>query len=73
MRAIIVLSVLSISGCVVLGQNVNDMRNLPKYDSRYDYLDVDGILDSKRLVKNYVDCMINNIKCTPEGKVLKRK
>nr|QGN03659.1 putative chemosensory protein 9 [Conopomorpha sinensis] len=56
----------------VLSQDANDMRNMPKYDVRYDYLDIDAILDSKRLVRNYVDCLINSVRCTPEGKALKR-
>ncbi|XP_077287180.1 uncharacterized protein LOC143911954 [Arctopsyche grandis] len=42
------------------------------YDSRYDYLDVDTILDNKRLVRNYVDCLLNEKPCTAEGKQLRR-
>ncbi|CAD0203028.1 unnamed protein product [Chrysodeixis includens] len=58
--------------CVVVGQDLNDMVNMPKYDQRYDYLDVDAIFTNKRLVRNYVDCLINAQRCTPEGKALKR-
>lgn len=43
-----------------------------RYDSRYDYLDVDAILDSRRLVRNYVECLVNMKPCSPEGKALKR-
>lgn len=57
----------------VVGQDVNDMVNMPKYDSRYDYLDVDAIFTNKRLVRNYVDCLINAVRCSPEGKALKSK
>ncbi|CAB3242365.1 unnamed protein product [Arctia plantaginis] len=57
---------------VVVGQDINDMVNMPKYDQRYDYLDVDAIFSNKRLVRNYVDCLISAQRCTPEGKVLKR-
>ncbi|KAG7301653.1 hypothetical protein JYU34_014627 [Plutella xylostella] len=69
MRAVFVLC-----ACVwgAVGQDINSMRTMPKYDSRYDYLDVDAILDSKRLVRNYVDCLIAIKPCTPEGKALKR-
>lgn len=69
-------SVLFLSVCawyVVVAQDINEMRNMPKYDTRYDYLDIDAILDSKRLVKNYVDCLINSQRCTAEGKALKRE
>ncbi|XP_026743804.1 uncharacterized protein LOC113505352 [Trichoplusia ni] len=61
-----------VSVCVVVGQDLNDMVNMPKYDQRYDYLDVDAIFTNKRLVRNYVDCLINAQRCTPEGKALKR-
>ncbi|CAK1553025.1 unnamed protein product [Leptosia nina] len=56
----------------VSSQDIEAMRNMPKYDSRYDYLDVDALFNSKRLVRNYVECLINGLRCTPEGKALKR-
>uniref|UniRef100_A0A0K8TVC4 Chemosensory Protein n=1 Tax=Epiphyas postvittana TaxID=65032 RepID=A0A0K8TVC4_EPIPO len=67
-------AVLFVLACAtfVVGQNINDVRNLPKYDKRYDYLSVDAVLENKRLVRNYVDCLINAKPCTPEGKALKR-
>ncbi|CAH2235359.1 jg5928 [Pararge aegeria aegeria] len=55
-----------------MGQDIDTMKNMPKYDARYDYLDVDALFNSKRLVRNYVDCLINGQRCTPEGKALKR-
>ncbi|XP_045452399.1 uncharacterized protein LOC123661488 [Melitaea cinxia] len=66
--------VLCLCVCVltVMGQDIDAMRNLPKYDSRYDYLDVDALFNSKRLVRNYVECLVNGQRCTPEGKALKR-
>ncbi|KAH9635832.1 hypothetical protein HF086_002392 [Spodoptera exigua] len=70
MRAVLFLCALV---HVVVGQDVNDMVNMPKYDQRYDYLDVDAIFANKRLVRNYVDCLINAVRCTPEGKALKRE
>lgn len=73
MRAVIVFFGAVWGWLGVCGQNMNDFRNMPKYDTRYDYLEVDAILDSKRLVRNYVDCLINLKPCSPEGKALKRK
>ncbi|VVC92784.1 unnamed protein product [Leptidea sinapis] len=70
MRSFVVLC-LCASGCIVMGQDIEAMKNMPKYDSRYDYLDVDALFNSKRLVRNYVDCLINGLRCTPEGKALK--
>lgn len=68
MRAVLFLCV---SVYVVAGQS-SDMASAPKYDQRYDYLDVDALFNSKRLVRNYVDCLISHQRCTPEGKQLKR-
>lgn len=70
MRAVICFSVFL---CAVVCQNVNNMSALPKYDERYAYLDVDAIFSNKRLIRNYVDCLINSNRCTPEGKALKSK
>nr|ANA75021.1 putative chemosensory protein 3 [Ectropis obliqua] len=69
MRAMITLCVCF---CVVMCQDLNDMSQMPKYDSRYDYLDVDDIFTNKRLVRIYVDCLTSSVRCTPEGKALKR-
>jgi hypothetical protein len=38
---------------------------------RYDNLNVDSILGSKRLVTNYAECLLNRKPCPPEGKDLK--
>nr|WPO56419.1 chemosensory protein [Leucinodes orbonalis] len=68
MRAFVFLCV-----CVYIVYGQEDrMARMPKYDERYDYLDVDALFYSKRLVRNYVDCLINAQRCTPEGKQLKR-
>lgn len=40
---------------------------------RYSNLDVDTILNSDRLVRNYVDCLLSRKPCSPEGKELKRE
>lgn len=70
MRVVLLLCVFVYA---VVGQDFNDMSNLPKYDQRYDYLDVDAIFTNKRLVRNYVECLISAARCTPEGKQLKSK
>lgn len=41
------------------------------YSARYN-LDIDTILNSPRLVTNYVECLLNKKPCPPEGKDLKR-
>uniref|UniRef100_A0A336M3J4 CSON007981 protein n=1 Tax=Culicoides sonorensis TaxID=179676 RepID=A0A336M3J4_CULSO len=46
-------------------------RDLPKYDSRYDNIDVDAILKNERLMKAYIKCLMNEGPCTPDGQLLK--
>lgn len=42
------------------------------YDSKYDNVDLDEILKSKRLLDNYVKCLLDEGPCTPDGNELKR-
>ncbi|CAH1116677.1 unnamed protein product [Phaedon cochleariae] len=44
-----------------------------KYTTKYDNIDIDEILKSERLLKNYVDCLMDRGNCTPDGKELKDK
>jgi hypothetical protein len=42
-----------------------------KYTTRYDHIDVDGILKSERLLRNYFNCLMDKGPCTREGLELK--
>ncbi|EAT46838.1 AAEL001975-PA [Aedes aegypti] len=42
------------------------------YTSKFDNIDVDEILKSDRLFKNYYQCLLDQGRCTPEGNELKR-
>ncbi|XP_011061970.1 PREDICTED: ejaculatory bulb-specific protein 3-like [Acromyrmex echinatior] len=42
-----------------------------KYTTKYDNIDLDTILTSDRLLKNYVNCLLEKGSCTPDGKELK--
>nr|APC94217.1 chemosensory protein 4 [Pyrrhalta maculicollis] len=42
-----------------------------KYTTKFDNVNLDEILKSDRLLKNYVDCVMDRGKCTPDGKELK--
>ncbi|KAG5342063.1 PEB3 protein, partial [Acromyrmex charruanus] len=42
-----------------------------KYTTKYDNIDLDTILTSDRLLKNYVNCLLDKGSCTPDGKELK--
>lgn len=42
------------------------------YTSRFDNVDIDQILKTDRLFRNYFNCLMEKGKCTPDGKELKR-
>ncbi|KOB73529.1 Chemosensory protein 6 [Operophtera brumata] len=41
------------------------------YTDKWDNINVDEILESRRLLKGYVDCLMDKGRCTPDGKDLK--
>ncbi|XP_058452939.1 ejaculatory bulb-specific protein 3-like [Malaya genurostris] len=43
-----------------------------RYTNRFDTIDLDEILKSDRLFKNYFMCLTDAGRCTPEGNELKR-
>nr|USF20783.1 chemosensory protein [Lasioderma serricorne] len=46
-------------------------RAVDKYTTKYDNIDIDRIVNSRRLLQNYVNCLLDKGPCTPEGKELK--
>lgn len=44
-----------------------------KYTTKYDNVDLKEIIRNKRLLKNYVFCLLDKGKCTPDGQELKSK
>ena len=43
------------------------------YTSKFDNVDLDQILKSDRLLRNYLNCLLDKGKCTPDGAELKSK
>ncbi|XP_013137230.1 PREDICTED: ejaculatory bulb-specific protein 3-like [Papilio polytes] len=41
------------------------------YTDKWDYINIDEILESQRLLKGYVDCLMDKGRCTADGKTLK--
>lgn len=41
------------------------------YTDKWDNINVDEVLESQRLLKAYVDCLLDRGRCTPDGKALK--
>lgn len=47
-------------------------RPQTKYTTKYDNIDIEQILRSDRLFNNYFKCLMDEGKCTPDGRELKR-
>ncbi|KAL0278740.1 UNVERIFIED_CONTAM: hypothetical protein PYX00_000471 [Menopon gallinae] len=43
-----------------------------KYTAKWDNINVDEILSSERLLKNYMNCLMERGSCTPDGAELKK-
>ncbi|KAJ3648853.1 hypothetical protein Zmor_020624 [Zophobas morio] len=43
-----------------------------KYTEIYDNVDLDEILNSERLLKNYFNCLMDRGNCSPDGEELKK-
>lgn len=57
--------------CVATAALTAAAPQAPVYTTKYDNLDVDKILSSRRLVNNYVQCLVDKKPCSPEGAELK--
>ncbi|XP_044264421.1 ejaculatory bulb-specific protein 3-like [Tribolium madens] len=60
------------SGKNVNGKTLQRSSRDNKYTTRYDNVDVDRILHSKRLLLNYINCLLEKGSCSPEGRELKK-
>lgn len=43
------------------------------YTTQFDDIDIDQILKSDRLMRNYINCLLEKGKCTPDGLTLRSK
>lgn len=44
-----------------------------KYTTKFDNVNIDGILENERLMNNYVNCFKGIGTCTPDASEIKRK
>lgn len=65
--AIIKMSSVALLLCCSLSAFIN----AETYDNKYDNIDIDEILQSERLLTNYIKCLGDKGPCTPDGKLLK--
>nr|WJJ63300.1 chemosensory protein 15 [Pachyrhinus yasumatsui] len=43
-----------------------------KYTTKYDNIDIHDVIKNERLLKNYVNCLLEKGSCTPDGLELKK-
>ncbi|CAH1364354.1 unnamed protein product [Tenebrio molitor] len=43
-----------------------------KYTTKYDGVDLESVVKNERLLKSYVDCLLDKGRCTPDGLELKK-
>nr|CAD7450696.1 unnamed protein product [Timema bartmani] len=65
-----VLVVMSVMTLLVV--RAEEARSVTKYTTRYDHLNLDVILNNRRLVMSYVDCLLGKKRCSPDASELKR-
>lgn len=69
---VVVLSVLYIT--IVRGDERNASAKIGgKYETKYDNIDLDELLENNRLRKNYIKCLLGEGPCTPDAQELKSK
>ncbi|KAF0767288.1 ejaculatory bulb-specific protein 3-like [Aphis craccivora] len=70
--ACVVLAVFAVDRTVGAPQKDAVAVSGPAYTTKYDNIDVDQVLASKRLVNSYVQCLLDKKPCTPEGAELRK-
>lgn len=65
MRAAMLLTALGAVAVPVLGAP-------PKgYTNRFDSIDIEKVLSNSRITNRYIDCLLDRVQCTAEGRELK--
>lgn len=44
-----------------------------KYSNKYDNIEIDQILSNKRVLNNYIKCILDEGPCTPDGREFRGK
>nr|AOG12885.1 chemosensory protein [Eogystia hippophaecolus] len=65
MRSFIVICLLALVGITL-------SNPIETYTDRFDHIDLDEILDNRRLLIPYIKCMLDQGKCSPDGKEIKK-
>lgn len=58
---------------IAIALTVVSSRPDDKYSTKFDNVDLDEIIQNQRLLKNYVNCLLDKGNCSPDGQELKSK
>ncbi|KAF7392864.1 hypothetical protein HZH66_008697 [Vespula vulgaris] len=72
MLIFIILATCNIVFQEIFAKEENRTEEGKKYTTKYDNIDIDGIIKSERLLKVYVGCLLDRNPCTPDAMELKR-
>lgn len=71
MNSLSVFTLLVVIGFI--GLTTARPQNKNKYTTKYDNIDLDQIIANDRLLNNYVNCLLDQGKCSKDGEELKSK
>jgi Insect pheromone-binding family, A10/OS-D len=50
---------------------IGTMAEAEEYETKYDSIDIDEVLNNYRLLTSYIKCLMGEGPCTPDGTTLK--
>lgn len=73
MSAIFVVTLVITTGCFLKIASALTITRDGFYDTKYNHLDIERVLNNKRLVTYYAQCLLGEGPCTPQGTEFKSK
>ena len=56
--------------CLATASFVLSAEDNSKYTTKYNNFDIDSVLNNEKILKNYVNCLVGEGNCTPQGRDL---
>nr|AEE62514.1 unknown [Dendroctonus ponderosae] len=57
---------------ICIGQTLAEVTEKSQYTTKYDNVDINEVVHNERLLKNYVNCLLDRGPCSPDGLELKK-
>lgn len=65
--------VLFLLGCSYAFPQATQLQPVDNYATKYDHIDVEAILNNRRMVIHYTACLLSKGPCSPDGLQFKSK